>query len=158
MQDKTHQRQEHSRRLAREQALKVLFEQEFHSKKNSINDSTPSLFTNLSNNNDYDYYNNVSYSYQDYSNQLLKGITKEQNKIDALISEASQSWKLSRMPLVDLNIMRIAIYEMLWHTPPIPFKICINEAIEIAKLYGTADSSSFINGVLHSISKNQKVK
>ena len=91
-------------------------------------------------------------------NQLLKGINKEQNKIDALISKASQSWKLNRMPLVDLNIMRIAVYEMLWRTPPIPFKVCINEAIEMAKRYGTSDSSSFVNGVLHSVSKTQKVK
>lgn len=149
-------RMEYNRRLAREHVLKLLFEQAFHSTKNSTNSPPP--ITHLINNHSIDSNTNHSQACQEYSNQLLKGINKEQNKIDALISEASQSWKLNRMPLVDLNIMRIAIYEMLWHTPPIPFKVCINEAIEMAKQYGTSDSSSFVNGVLHSVSKTQKVK
>lgn len=140
-------------RLAREQALKLLFEQEFHSSNIDVNDLSSILQRLLKDSPDISS-TNMSMK---YSKNLFQGIQKQKNKIDDLIAKASQSWKLNRMPLVDLNIMRIAVYEMLWHTPTIPFKVCINEAIEIAKEYGTADSASFINGILHTIFKNRQV-
>ncbi|MFT5430157.1 MAG: N utilization substance protein B, partial [Myxococcota bacterium] len=72
-------------------------------------------------------------------------------RIDKLITKASTNWKLERMALVDRNILRIATLE-LKHLTDIPPKVTLNEAIEIAKRYGTEDSGSFINGILDKIS------
>ena len=80
-------------------------------------------------------------------------------EIDALLASHSQHWKISRMSGVDRNIMKIAIYEMMY-CDDVPFKVAINEAIEIGKRFSTEDSGAFINGVLDSIRKNieQQVK
>ena len=127
-----------NQRGARELALKGLFEQEFHPQQKSQNPPFPS----------------ISQCPQTihYSIQLLRGVTEAKPQIDALIEQTSASWKITRMPLIDLNIMRIAIYEMRFANPPVPFKVCINEAVEIAKIYGTEDSPAFINGILDPIS------
>lgn len=87
---------------------------------------------------------------KDYASRLVNGALKNQNKIDQLISAHSSHWKIDRMPATDRNILRIGTYELLEeHT--VPPKAVINEAIEIAKKFGTNDSSTFINGVLDSI-------
>ena len=82
--------------------------------------------------------------------ELVKGATTNNLEIDALLNKYSKHWKLSRMPIVDRNIMRIAVFEFLEHKD-IPFSVTINEAVEIGKKYGTRDSGSFINGVLDRI-------
>ena len=128
------------RRQARETTLKVLYEQEFNKEKQHEKKAPSSL-------------NNIT---QNYVNQLLEGIKAHQQKIDELIKQTSQSWKMERISLIDLNIMRIAIYEMLYATPPIPFKVCIDESVEMAKIYGTEDSSKFVNGIMDAISKKEK--
>ena len=128
------------KRQAREATLKILYEQEFNKEKQSEKKALASL-------------NNIT---QNYVNQLLEGIKVHQLKIDELIKQTSQSWKMERISLIDLNIMRIAIYEMLYATPPIPFKVCIDESVEMAKIYGTEDSSKFVNGIMDAISKKEK--
>ena len=82
--------------------------------------------------------------------QLIAGVIDNQTRIDHLLSTYSKNWKLSRMPKVDRNIMRIATYEFL-ECPDIPESVTINEAVEIGKKYGTRDSGPFINGVLDRI-------
>jgi N utilization substance protein B len=82
---------------------------------------------------------------------LVKGVLAHQAEIDRRIEQFSSNWKLSRMSGVDRNVMRIAAYEMLY-CPDIPSKVSINEAIDIGKKYGTADSGAFINGILDAIS------
>ena len=73
-------------------------------------------------------------------------------KIDQIISQFAEHWDLERMAVVDRNILRLAVYELLW-PDDVPPKVAINEAIEIAKKFGTKESSRFINGVLDRIHK-----
>jgi len=81
---------------------------------------------------------------------LVKGVLENSSQIDALLNKYSKNWKISRMPVVDRNIMRVAIFEFL-KCPDIPTSVTINEAVEIGKNYGTRDSGAFINGVLDRI-------
>ncbi len=85
-----------------------------------------------------------------FFHRLVKGVVSEGNEIDSIIEKFSSNWKISRMSCVDRNIMRIAIYELLW-CADIPSKVSINEAIDIGKKYGTEESGPFINGILDSI-------
>jgi N utilization substance protein B len=82
--------------------------------------------------------------------QLVTGVIRLMPRIDQLIERYSRHWKLDRMPCVDRNIMRIAVFEIL-SCEDIPPKVSINEAIDIAKKYGTEDSGAFINGIIDSI-------
>ena len=86
----------------------------------------------------------------EYTSILVNGTLANQEKIDALISSHSSHWKIDRMPATDRNILRIGTYELL-EEQTVPPKAVINEAIEIAKKFGTTDSATFINGVLDSI-------
>jgi len=92
-----------------------------------------------------------SFPYQqdimDYTRGLLSGIEEERDTIDEHIKSASDNWKLDRITYVDSNILRIGIYEMLF-AEDVPPKVAIDEAIELAKKYGSEDSREFINGVL----------
>ncbi|MEW6078593.1 MAG: transcription antitermination factor NusB [Thermodesulfobacteriota bacterium] len=83
---------------------------------------------------------------------LVRGVREKRQQIDTLLVEHSQNWKISRMSGVDRNIMKIAVYEMMY-CEDVPFKVAINEAIEIGKQFSTEDSGAFINGVLDSIRK-----
>jgi N utilization substance protein B len=87
-----------------------------------------------------------------FADGLVRGTTQNQPKIDQLIAQSTEHWELDRMAAVDRNILRLAAYELLlqYDVPP---KVVINEAIEIAKKFGTAESSRFINGVLDRIHK-----
>jgi transcription antitermination protein NusB len=78
---------------------------------------------------------------------ILEGVDLNCDEIDATIERLSQNWVLSRMPLVDRNILRIAVYELVFE-PQIPSSVTINEAVEMAKVYAGEDSSKFVNGIL----------
>jgi N utilization substance protein B len=77
----------------------------------------------------------------------VRGTKQHQAKADDLIRQYAEHWALERMAVVDRNILRLAVYEMLWGGD-VPTKVIINEAIEIAKKFGTRESSRFINGIL----------
>ncbi|QTA79501.1 Transcription antitermination protein [Desulfonema limicola] len=81
---------------------------------------------------------------------LAKGVMENILQIDRIIERFSSNWKISRMPCVDRNIMRTAVYEMMF-CRDIPIKVSINEAIDIGKKFGTEESGAFINGILDSI-------
>lgn len=83
---------------------------------------------------------------------LVQGAVAHVEEIDALISEFSHKWSKTRLSRVALSIMRLAIYEMLWQEE-IPVSVSINEAVELAKLYGGEADASFVNGVLGGISR-----
>ena len=85
-----------------------------------------------------------------YLTKLVEGVTAHQEELDALIKQHSEHWRLERMAAVDRNLLRLALYELL-HQPAIPAKVVINEAVELAKRYGSEDSGSFINGILDRI-------
>lgn len=82
--------------------------------------------------------------------RLVRGVARSEQEIDSIIERFSSNWKINRMSCVDRNIMRIAVYELLW-CDDIPAKVSINEAIDIGKKYGTEESGPFINGILDSI-------
>ncbi|MBI4800168.1 MAG: transcription antitermination factor NusB [Desulfarculus sp.] len=91
-----------------------------------------------------------------YARHLVKGIDQHRPEIDALIEAASRRWKVSRMPRVDRNILRVAAFEMIFSQGQVPPKVAINEAVELAKRYGGEESPGFINGVLDSLLAAQK--
>jgi len=82
--------------------------------------------------------------------KLVNGVLGTKGQIDALVERFSQNWKISRMSCVDRNVMRIAVYEMLY-CYDIPPKVSINEAVDIGKKFGTQESGAFINGIMDSI-------
>ncbi len=87
----------------------------------------------------------------DFTMKLLAGVSKHRKKIDSMIKEIAENWTLERMAIIDRNILRVAIYEMLYEKD-IPLKVSIDEAIEIAKIIGQKeDTPKFINGVLGKI-------
>jgi len=88
-----------------------------------------------------------------FAESLVNGVVEFRSVIDKKISEIAKNWSLERMTPVDLSILRIGAYELLY-LPEIPDSVVIDEAIEIAKRYGTKDSPSFINGLLDKIAKN----
>ncbi len=87
---------------------------------------------------------------KNYAFRLLENIKNNFDKINETIKKYSLNWRLERMAVLDRNILRIAIAEMLF-MPDIPEKVSINEAVEISKKYSTEDSYSFVNGILHRV-------
>lgn len=83
-----------------------------------------------------------------YAQEVLQGVLAAAKNIDTKIGEYAIDWSLDRMPAVDRNILRIAVYEMFFAEPKLVPNVAINEAVEIAKIYGTDDTPRFINGVL----------
>ena len=90
-----------------------------------------------------------------YSEEVLAGIAEHSEEIDSLIAELAIGWSIDRMPKVDLSILRIAIYEMLYRDD-IPDSVSINEAVELAKRFGGERSSGYINGMLGTLSKRKE--
>ena len=82
-----------------------------------------------------------------YIFKKVEKISEKLEEIDAKINEVSEGWKTGRMGKVDLTLIRLAVYEMLYEED-VPAKVAINEAVELAKQYGTDNSPSFVNGVL----------
>ena len=89
-----------------------------------------------------------------FATKLLAGALEARSKIDTIITAAAQNWDLRRMAVVDRNILRMAVYEMLF-ADDIPAKVSINEAIELGKRFSTKQSGSFINGILDRIRREQ---
>ena len=89
----------------------------------------------------------------EYIQKSLSGITNNMNKINKIISNAAPEWPIEQIATVDRSILRVAIYELLF-LKNIPPKVVINEAVEIAKIYGSETSSKFVNGVLGTLYKN----
>ena len=128
------------RRRARELALQFLYQLDL----NGAADLTP---------HEADFWaqqGEVDASTRDYTTTLVQGAKAEQPKIDELITHSTEHWDLERMSVVDRNILRVAVFELAFQHD-VPPKVAINEAIEIAKKFGTRESSRFINGVLDRI-------
>jgi len=90
----------------------------------------------------------------EFARQLVTGALDHIEEIDRVISRVSKEWQLSRMANVDRNIMRLALYEMLFRED-IPNNVSVNEAVELAKVFGGPDSGKFINGILGKVLKNK---
>ncbi len=89
-----------------------------------------------------------------HARSLVIGCTEKLEELDSHIAKWSENWDIERMATVDRNILRIGVFEMLF-VEDIPPKVAIDEAIEIAKIYGDADSAGFVNGVLDGVYRNQ---
>ena len=85
-----------------------------------------------------------------FSQELVDGVYGARDRLDARIAEAAQRWRLDRMAVVDRNILRMALYEMSL-SPQTPAAVVIDEAIEVARRFGTDDSAKFVNGVLDAL-------
>ncbi|TLM91623.1 MAG: transcription antitermination factor NusB [Actinobacteria bacterium] len=86
---------------------------------------------------------------------LATGVEEHIEEIDSVLGEVSEHWTVARMPLVDRNILRVATYELM-HLDDVPSSVAINEAVELAKVYGGDDSSKFVNGVLGKIAESAR--
>lgn len=127
-----------SRRKAREVALRVLYQMEIAGEKatealKAVLEETP-LPSYLSS----------------FGEELVRGVLKNQREIDKRLQEVMKDWTLDRLATIDRNVMRVAVFELLF-CPGIPPKVTLNEAIEISKKYSTAESGKFVNGVLAAV-------
>jgi len=94
---------------------------------------------------------------KDFARRLISGVGDRKEEIDQIIERSAENWKLSRMAKVDLTILRMATYELLF-CPDIPMNVSLDEAIEIGKRYGSGESATFINGVLDQVAHSSGVR
>jgi len=130
-----------NRRKARELALNALFQGEMTA--TSAVENFPLLCENFE----------INKKAIPYGRELVYGITDKWGEIDAKIEESAKNWRVSRMSVLDRNIIRLAAYEMMFKED-VPPRVAIDEAIELAKRYCGEDSPGFINGILDAILKN----
>lgn len=131
-----------SRRQAREVALQALFQLDFNeSKQEAAVNAALGESAVLA---DRD---------REYTRSIVEGTQKNIGEIDAMITKYSREWKVDRMSGVDRNIARIAVFEMKFGDEKMAPNIIINEAVELAKKFGTDDSSRFVNGILGAMLK-----
>ncbi|MDF2927846.1 transcription antitermination factor NusB [Anaerospora sp.] len=133
-----------SRRKAREVAVQALFQLDF----NQITTETAMEAV-------LDEHAGLSEGAKQYAQKLVTGTQQSLGEIDRIIASAATEWKLDRMAAVDRNIARVAIYEMKFGEEQLPPNVAINEAVEVAKTFGSEDSSRFINGILGSLVKKK---
>lgn len=135
-----------NRRRSRESALQVLYQDEFHTPATRVAaeryfwedaEEAPSRA-----------------GQRDFARYMVDGVRSHLTAIDDRIRAVARNWKIERMSRVDRNILRLATFELLFASD-IPPKVALNEAIEIAKVYGTEDSGAFINGILDRISRER---
>jgi N utilization substance protein B len=134
------------RRLARELALQALFYFD-------MDRGDPAELLELFCNN---FEEMVTDTVKPFFLELVEGVTASRDEINTLLNRCSSNWKISRMPVVDRNIMRIATFELVKRSD-IPSSVSINEAVEIGKRFGTRGSGSFINGVLDRIRLSENI-
>lgn len=132
------------RTLARECALKILYQKEIHSNAIDL------LFEQF-----WQAEEAIEAEVKDFTRRLVFGVDGQREAIDAKISSYATNWQLKRMAIIDRNILRLGVFELL-HTTDIPPKVTINEAVELAKKYGDIESSKFVNGILDKIHKSEK--
>src|SRR5438093_7233100 len=94
---------------------------------------------------------------QAFTRELVDGVRTNRERIDALIAASAEHWRLPRLSRVDLNLLRLATFELLGRSE-IPASVTINEAVEIARRFGSEDSAAFVNGVLDHIAEVLGVK
>lgn len=137
-----------SRHRAREIALQILYQYDLNQQtQGKIIPQNQSLVNELVN-----YYNHfkIAEELREFIGQLVVGTLKETSSLDAILEKHTTHWKISRMSAVDRSLLRMAVYEMT-HMVETPRTVVIDEAVELAKQFGTADTPAFINGILDQI-------
>ena len=130
------------RREMREHIFKLLFLREFNEAA-EMPEQIKLYFDNME---------ELAPAEQAYMEDKYNKIQEDLEEIDQLLNEISTGWKTKRMGRVDLNILRLAVYEMKYDED-VPVKVAINEAVEIGKTFGGEDSASFINGILGKVAR-----
>jgi len=132
-----------SRHQARTYALQILcafdFNRSFLNKEADLEKISESIFKNFAPVNDF--------KEKEFVLKLVKGVIEKIQEINEKIKKFAPQWPIEKIAVIDRNILRLSIFEFLF-SPQVPPKVVINEAIEIAKLFGSSSSSKFINGVL----------
>ncbi len=123
-----------ARHQARERALQILFQHDIHGKADVHLDEFWHEYS-------------VSDEAKAFAEQLVKGVLEHKKELDATIGKYATNWTVSRMPVVDRNILRAGLYELLW-LDEVPAKVTMDEAIELAKSFGDDDASKFVNAIL----------
>ena len=128
----------------REHVFKMLFQIEFNESAD-MPDHVKNYFETLEDAREQD---------KDYIQRKYEAVASCVEEIDGLLNDAAKGWKTSRMSKVDLTILRLAVYEMKWDDD-VPEGVAINEAVELAKRFGGDSSSSFVNGILGKLAKQE---
>ena len=126
-----------SRHLSRERALQILFQYDIHGKPGVWLEE---FWKPLADNEET----------RAFAERLVRGVLEHKKDLDALIGRYATNWKVSRMQIVDRNILRLGAYELLW-LDEVPAKVTMNEAIELAKDFGDDEAAKFVNGILDKI-------
>jgi len=134
-----------SRRKSREMALQTLFQLDYND--TTENEALQAVLNENS---------GLSDNTKSYMESLVVGTQEHLEEIDEVIASVSNEWKLDRMAGIDRNIARMAIFEMNFGTEELPPNVVINEAVELAKIFGTEESSRFVNGILGALIKKTK--
>lgn len=132
------------RTLAREYTLKILYQAEMT--RRDLAAATKQFWNEEE--------ETTEKSVRDFTQRLVDGIAAHIHAIDDKISQYAANWQLKRMAVIDRNVLRIGVYELL-HTQDIPPKVTINEAVELAKKFGDLESGKFVNGILDKIHKTE---
>ncbi len=130
-----------TRRDARERALQFLYQRDLNSSQDL--DRALACFWEQ---------NPAPAEARRYAQTLVHGVERDRHRIDERIMSSSEHWEMRRMGVIDRNVMRIAVYEML-HMPDVPPVVSINEAVDLAKYFSSRESGKFVNGVLDRIRK-----
>lgn len=126
-----------SRHQARERALQILFQYDIHGK--------PGLWLE-------EFWKPLKSNEETkaFAERVVAGVLDKKKELDVLIGKYATNWKVSRMQIVDRNILRIGAYELLW-LDEVPAKVTMNEAIELAKDFGDDEAAKFVNGILDKV-------
>lgn len=133
-----------SRRRSRERALQILFL--WDARRQPIEEAVDSWYETL-----YSEESRVRPERDAFTGQLVRGAVQHVTDIDARISRHAEHWRIERMPAVDRNILRLAVYEMVYGNTPAA--VAIDEALELARRYSNEESVQFVNGVLDAVGK-----
>lgn len=136
-----------SRKVARELSFKLIFALNFQAEELNLEDMIDDLLMKSENATD------IVKEDVSYINDVVSGVFSKVEELDKLIEENLKGWKMERICKTDLAILRLAIYEILYRKD-IPNKVSANEAVELAKMFSEDGSSSFVNGLLAGIIKN----
>lgn len=126
-----------TRRQARARALQILFQHDIHGKAGLKLEEFWKEYSTTD-------------EAKAFAEQLVKGVLDHKKDLDALLGKYATNWTVGRMPIVDRNILRAGLYELLW-MDDVPAKVTMDEAIELAKSFGDDEASKFVNGILDKV-------
>ena len=131
------------RKDTRKNAMELMFQMEI---QNDFLDEAIEKFQEL---------NSLTVKQRDYMSLLFRNIEERLEKVDTVIEENAENWRIQRLAKVDLSILRIALIEM-FYVEEVPIAVAINEAVSLAKIYGSDNSAKFINGILGTVARKMQ--